>query len=73
VESTQGTVPRSSGGPGTLEGLIGKAIADLIRVRVGIWEKEARRRAGLAMEKFQAAGKSPQSQHELLKMAGACV
>jgi len=71
VESTQGPVPRSSGGPGTLEGLIGEAIADLIRV--GIWEKEARRRVALAMEKFQAAGRTPRSQHELLEMAGACV
>ena len=71
VESPGGPVPRSSVGSWNREGLIGEAVADLISV--GIWEKEARRRVTLAMEKFKAAGKTPQSCPDLLQMAGRCL
>jgi hypothetical protein len=71
VESFGGPVPRASGGPGRPDGLIGEAIADLLSV--GIWEKEARRRVALAVERFKAAGKTPRSRFELLRMARECL
>jgi hypothetical protein len=71
VESAGGPVPRASGGPGKLDGLIGEAIADLLSV--GVWEEEARRRVALAMERFKAVGKMPRSPFELLRMAGECL
>jgi len=71
VESGGGPVPRGLRGFSNPEGLIGEAVADLISV--GVWEDEARRRVALAMEKFRAAGKLPQSCPELLRIAGQCV
>ncbi len=71
VESPGGPVPRSSNGAESPDGLVGEAIADLLSA--GIWEKEARRRVALALEKFKAAGKSPRSGHELLQVAGGCL
>ena len=71
MDSPAGPLPRSSGGSWNPEGLIGDAVAELISV--GVWEKEARRRVALAMEKFKAAGKTPENSRELLNVAGACV
>ena len=71
VESGVGPVPRGLAGSWNPEGLIGEAVAGLISV--GVWEDEARRRVSLALEKFKAAGKTPQSCPELLQMAGRCL
>ena len=71
MESARGPVPRGSGGYWNPDGLIGEAVAGLISV--GVWEDEARRRVSLALEKFKAAGKTPQSCPELLQMAGRCL